>query len=100
MEDHLFNSLNLEKGPKVLDTGCGVGHVALHMAGKGLQILGIDVVERHLQRARQNIKALGFEKTVSARLMDYHHLDPLDDKSFDGVYTIETLVHATVLKPY
>ncbi|KAL8739651.1 MAG: hypothetical protein Q9190_007568 [Brigantiaea leucoxantha] len=95
MEDCLFNSLNLKPGAKVLDAGCGVGHVALHMAGKGLQILGIDVTERHLRWARQNIKARRLEETVSAQLMDYHHLDPLDDASFDGVYTIETLVHAT-----
>ena len=27
--------------------------------------------------------------------MDFHHLDNFDDRSFDGVYTFETLVHAT-----
>lgn len=27
--------------------------------------------------------------------MDYHHLEALADQSFDGVYTMETLVHAT-----
>ena len=27
--------------------------------------------------------------------MDYHHLEALNDSSFDGVYTMETFVHAT-----
>ncbi|KAL9100500.1 MAG: hypothetical protein Q9187_009356, partial [Circinaria calcarea] len=95
MEDHLYESLELRPGALVLDAGCGVGHVAMHMARKGLRVQGIDVVSNHLQWARQEIQARGFEKAVSVRLMDYHHLDGLADTTFDGVYTMETLVHAT-----
>ena len=95
MEDHLFDSLELKPGAKVLDAGCGVGHVAIHMARKGLQVYGIDVVKNHIQWAQREIRAYGFEKDVTVNLMDYHHLDGLDDGAFDGVYTMETLVHAT-----
>lgn len=95
MEDHLFNSLKLEPGARVLDAGCGVGHVAMHLAGKGLQVYGIDVVKNHVRWAQQCIKDRGFEKSVTVRLMDYHHLEELPNESFDGVYTMETLVHAT-----
>ena len=95
MEDHLFSSLELQPGVKALDAGCGVGHVAIHLARKGLQIYGIDVMENHVRWAQQNIKDHGFEKSVTVRLMDYHHLDELSDESFNGVYTMETLVHAT-----
>ena len=95
MEDHLFNSLKLQPGTRVLDAGCGVGHVAMHLAGKGLQVYGIDVVKNHVRWAHQCIKDRGFEKSVTVRLMDYHHLEELPDESFNGVYTMETLVHAT-----
>ncbi len=95
MEDHLFNSLKLQPGARVLDAGCGVGHVAIHLAGKGLQVYGIDVVKNHVRWAQQCIKDRGFEKSVTVRLMDYHHLEELPDESFNGVYTMETLVHAT-----
>ncbi|KAK9374211.1 S-adenosyl-L-methionine-dependent methyltransferase [Lipomyces chichibuensis] len=95
MEDHLFDSLGLESGAKVLDAGCGIGHVAIHMARRGLRVQGIDVVDRHLQRAQRNIKAYGLEDRATVRKMDYHHLDGFDDESFDGVYTMETFVHAT-----
>lgn len=95
MEDHLFNSLKLQPGARVLDAGCGVGHVAMHLARKGLQVYGIDVVKNHVRWAQQCIKDRGFEKSVTVRLMDYHHLEELPNESFDGVYTMETLVHAT-----
>ena len=95
MEDHLYDSLKLQSSARVLDAGCGVGHVAMHLARKGLQVYGIDVVSNHIRWARQEIQAQGLEKAVSARLMDYHNLNALDNESFDGVYTMETLVHAT-----
>ena len=94
MEDHLFDSLGLQPHAKVLDAGCGVGHVAMHLARKGLSVLGIDVISNHLTWARREIRANGLEKDVTVRLMDYQHLDGLADASFDGAYTMETLVHA------
>ncbi|KAJ9637302.1 hypothetical protein H2201_001700 [Coniosporium apollinis] len=95
MEDHLVETLNLPAGAKVLDAGCGVGHVAMHLARKGLRVQGIDVVDRHIQKAQRYIQADGLEGRVKVRKMDYHHLDEHADKSFDGVYTMETFVHAT-----
>ncbi|KAK9384922.1 S-adenosyl-L-methionine-dependent methyltransferase [Lipomyces mesembrius] len=95
MEDHLFDTLGLEIGANVLDAGCGVGHVAIHLAGRGLCLQAIDVVGRHVQKAQRNVKAHGLEGAVTVRKMDYHHLDGFADESFDGVYTMETLVHAT-----
>lgn len=95
MEDHLFDSLRLQPGAEVLDAGCGVGHVAMHLARKGLRVRGIDVVRNHVKWARQSIREHGLEKDVTVRLMDYHHLDDFPDASFSGVYTMETFVHAT-----
>jgi len=95
MEDHLFDTLGLENGAQVLDAGCGIGHVAIHLAQRRLRIEGIDVVDRHIQKARQNIKAAGLESAAAVRKMDYHHLDGFADEIFDGAYTMETFVHAT-----
>jgi len=95
MEDHLIATLALEKGSKVLDAGCGVGHVAIHLAQNGYRVHGIDVVEHHLAKARRNIKAEGLEGKVTVTIGDYHHLEAFADESFDGAYTMETFVHAT-----
>ncbi|KAK7956985.1 uncharacterized protein PG986_006207 [Apiospora aurea] len=97
MEDKMAEALALPAGSKVLDAGCGVGHVALRMAkAHGLHVKAIDVTEHHVAKARRNIKRSGLpDEVVSAQGMDYHHLEAFADGSFDGVYTMETLVHAT-----
>lgn len=122
MEQKLLEALDLQPGSRVIDAGCGVGHVALYMAEKGgLNVTAIDVVEHHLEKARRNV-AKAEKKwrrqrssasgqagdaaanpapapgTVTVQRMDYHHLETLPASSHDGAYSIETLVHATDLE--
>ncbi|RAL17629.1 class I SAM-dependent methyltransferase [Aspergillus homomorphus CBS 101889] len=97
MEDKLAGLLELPRGASVLDAGCGVGHVAIHLATEhGYKVQGIDIIEHHLYKARRNITRAGLsEHQVTVRKMDYHHLQSLRRESFDGIYTMETFVHAT-----
>ncbi|KAJ5323036.1 hypothetical protein N7452_011325 [Penicillium brevicompactum] len=95
MEDHLFENLNLPAGATALDAGCGYGHVAIHMANRGLNIRAIDVVKRHVSRAQREVHAAGLDKSITVQEGDYHHLENFSTESLDGVYTMETLVHAT-----
>ncbi|KAI1841680.1 hypothetical protein JX266_012145 [Neoarthrinium moseri] len=97
MEDKLAEVLALPAGAQVLDAGCGVSHVALHLAKKHeLRITGIDVIDHHIVKSRRNIASSGLpEGRVTVRKMDYHHLESFADQSFDGIYTMETFVHAT-----
>ncbi|PVH96784.1 S-adenosyl-L-methionine-dependent methyltransferase [Periconia macrospinosa] len=100
MEDKLAETLDLPSGAYVLDAGCGVGHVALHLAQKhGYRIQGIDIIDHHIEKARANIARSGLPSgQIKVRKMDYHHLDELEKDSFDGAYTMETFVHATDAK--
>ncbi|KAH8884941.1 S-adenosyl-L-methionine-dependent methyltransferase [Thozetella sp. PMI_491] len=97
MEDKLAEVLSIPPGARVLDAGCGVGHVAIHMARKhGLRVLGIDIIDHHLVKARRNIARSRLPAgQVKVQKMDYHHLETLDAATFDGIYTVETFVHAT-----
>ncbi|KAE8152382.1 S-adenosyl-L-methionine-dependent methyltransferase [Aspergillus avenaceus] len=97
MEDRLATSLDLPPGAYVLDAGCGVGHVALRLATQhGFRIQGIDVIDHHLDKARQNIARSGLpDGQIAVRKTDYHHLETFEPETFDGVYTMETFVHAT-----
>jgi sterol 24-C-methyltransferase len=97
MEEKLAETLHLSSGAYVLDAGCGIGHVALHLAKSyGYRIQGIDVLDHHVVKARRNVARSGLpDGEIKLRKMDYHHLEPLDESSFDGVYTMETFVHAT-----
>ncbi|KAF1981303.1 S-adenosyl-L-methionine-dependent methyltransferase [Aulographum hederae CBS 113979] len=96
MEDHLFELLHLPKDQDltVLDAGCGVGHVAIHMAEKGLNVEAIDVVPHHVEKAQKHVRAANLSHKIQVQHMDYHHLS-FPNECFDGVYTMETLVHAT-----
>lgn len=94
MEDQLFQSLGLSVGKQVLDAGCGIGHVAIHLAQNGLRVQGVDVVDRHIAKAKENITREGLDDMIRIHKMDYHHLG-FADSSFDGLFTMETFVHST-----
>jgi sterol 24-C-methyltransferase len=88
MEDRLGRALDLPAGSLVLDAGCGRGGVALRMATDfGLRVEGIDLLARDVRRAASAHPA------VHLQVMDYARLR-FPDGHFDGVYTMETLVHA------
>lgn len=95
MEGELYRALQCPKGSRVLDAGCGVGHVALFMAAKGdYQVDCIDIVPRHVAKAKRNVELAGKKSSISVRHGDYHHLEQFQDGTFDGVYTMETFVHS------
>lgn len=96
MEAKLVGALQkMKKGSKVLDAGCGEGIVALYVAQQGgFRIEGIDVTPYHITKSRQNIGAAGMSNMVSIQQGDYHNLENFKDADFDGVYTMESLVHS------
>jgi SAM-dependent methyltransferase len=66
----------------VLDAGCGSGDNALHLASLGLSVLGVDVAETALARARLKAEELGLE--VEFAYADALHLEELG-RTFDTV---------------
>jgi sterol 24-C-methyltransferase len=94
MEDVLARKLGLPAGAEVLDAGCGMGDVGRTMAGRyGLRVTGIDVLDFDIEEARRRSEAAGLEERTRFLEGDYHAL-AFPDTSFDGVYTMETFVHA------
>ena len=93
MEDKLAEKLNLGSNSLVLDAGCGEGGVAIYLAQKyRFRIRGVDLLDSAIKKANKKAMDLGLQDRVSFRVMDYTKLS-FPDKSFDGVYTIESLVH-------
>ena len=93
MDEQLARALALPKGAKVLDAGCGEGGVAIYLAQKhGLQVSGIDLLDFNVKRAKANAKeqavsGVDFQEGTYMKL-------PFPDNTFDGLYTMETFVHA------
>lgn len=96
MEDKLAASLNLGRGAYILDARCGIG-VAIHLATKyGYKDQGINIINHHILKSRRNIARQELsDDQFAVRKMDYHHLNIFTNGTFDGVYTMETFVHAT-----
>ena len=93
MEDKLAKKLNLPTNSLVLDAGSGEGNVAINLAKKyGLRIYGVDLLDFAVSKAISNSKELNLQNKVKFKLGDYTKLD-FPDKTFDGIYTMETLVH-------
>jgi sterol 24-C-methyltransferase len=94
MEDRMGIALCLPQASLVLDAGCGEGHTAMRLAERfGLQVEGIDLLDFNIARGRQLVQRRGADSQVRLQVGDYTSL-PFADEMFDGVYTIESLVHA------
>lgn len=48
-----LTALAPETGPRVLDAGCGTGRIAIELARRGCQIVGVDLDEEMLKQARK-----------------------------------------------
>jgi sterol 24-C-methyltransferase len=94
MEDKLGATLDLPPGARVLDAGCGQGDAALRLRARfGLDVDGVDLLEFNLRRARRRAARRGLAGSPRFSRSDYADL-PFPDATFDGAYTLETLVHA------
>lgn len=98
MVEKLYEKLNLKPNSLLLDAGCGEGEVATYLANKyQFQIKGVDLLKFCIEKANKKRVNLGLEKKVEFRVMDYMNLDFPNEK-FDGIYTMETLVHVSDYK--
>jgi len=93
MERRLGKELGLKPGSKILDAGCGEGLVAIHLNQDfGYSVWGIDVLKQSINTAVKNKKKAGITN-AEFEVMDFSKLD-YPDNFFDGLYTMETLVHS------
>jgi ubiquinone/menaquinone biosynthesis C-methylase UbiE len=68
----------------VLDAGCGTGENALCVAAVGLSVLGVDLSESAVSRAREKAGARGIEADfIVADALHLEHLDQTFDTLLD-----------------
>ena len=66
--------LDLREGETVLDVACGNGNFARHMAELGAEVVGFDISEKMIEKAR----AYG---SVGPRRIEYHVIDASDGEA-------------------
>lgn len=91
--------VSMEKGDRVLEVGCGQGHLTRALAARGLDIVGIDANPQAAEVAGN-----GIVRHMVAEALDF------EDESFDFVISVHAIEHiprlddalaemARVLKP-
>ena len=75
--------LDAKPGERILDLGCGTGHLTAKIAGTGAHAVGVDRSPEMIRQARQKYPALRFE------VMDAREIAL--DGNFDAVFSNATL---------
>lgn len=75
----LLDLLAPESGDRVLDVGCGTGHLTAEIAASGAAVIGIDAAPEMIEQARQEYHDLTFEQA------DVRTYDPAGQ--FDAVFS-------------
>jgi SAM-dependent methyltransferase len=73
------------RGP-IGDVGCGPGHVAAYLAGKGATTVGVDLSSRMIENARERYPDLRFEVGSMTGL-------PVADGSWGGAVCAYSIIH-------
>jgi SAM-dependent methyltransferase len=76
----------LAPGSKVIDVGAGAGWFAAALAGAGCSVVGVEVAQEPVRRARERFPALEFVVVPEGRL-------PFAAAAFDGAWLGEVLEH-------
>ncbi|KAL6080653.1 Sterol 24-C-methyltransferase [Balamuthia mandrillaris] len=93
-EHYLAHRLDLQRGMRVLDVGCGVGGPARSIARfSEAHVTGITLNKYQVDRATLISQKQGLSPLVRFVQGDFMKL-PFEDESFDSVYQIEATAHA------
>jgi ubiquinone/menaquinone biosynthesis C-methylase UbiE len=84
--DPLLDAAQVAGGVRVLDVACGPGYVAAAAAGRGASVVGVDIAEAMVSRARRLHPELEFRHGDAQAL-------PFPDASFDSVVANFLLLH-------
>ncbi|HWB09634.1 MAG TPA: methyltransferase domain-containing protein [Pirellulales bacterium] len=75
----LIDLLKPQPGERILDLGCGTGHLTAKIADAGADVLGIDASSAMVEQARRNFPGVSFE------VADARGFRP--DRPFDAVFS-------------
>jgi 2-polyprenyl-3-methyl-5-hydroxy-6-metoxy-1,4-benzoquinol methylase len=89
-----FLLARLSPGERLLDVGCGEGRFAGELARAGVKVIGIDIAEEALRRARR------LEPELDLRHIEEGVSWPVEDASIDVVWAGEVIEHVADTAPW
>ncbi len=81
--DHIIKKLDIKKGQKILEIGCGWGGMAFEIAKqKGCEVTGISLSKNQINYCKKKAKELGLDNQVNFDLLDYREINGQYDRIF------------------
>ena len=88
--DHIVKKLDLKKGQKILEVGCGWGGMVFEIAKKyDCEVTGISLSKNQINYCRNKAKELGLDNQVKFELVDYREING----QFDKIYSVGMFEH-------
>ena len=88
--DHITKKLDIKKGQKILEVGCGWGGMAFEIAKKhDCEIIGISLSKNQIDYCRNKAKDLGLDNQVKFELLDYRKVVG----QFDRIFSVGMFEH-------
>ena len=73
--EYVMKLAELKPGASVLDAGCGLGRISVELAGLGLEVTGVDIIQAELDAAAESALAEGVPlKLINADLRTFKML--------------------------
>lgn len=89
MQEAAIGPLDIPKGSRILDISCGTGYGLSLLTGKGHELIGIDLSEKMIALAQENLTD-SIDVTLMLAEVD---AIPFKDASFDYVISMEAFHH-------
>ena len=86
----VLDKMNLKKGDRLLDVGCGWGSMEVAAAKRGIHVIGVTLAEEQVEWAQEWIRKEGLGDLADVRLMDYRDVP---ESGFDGICSIGMMEH-------
>ena len=88
--DHIIKKLDIQKGQKILEIGCGWGGMAFEIAKqKGCEVTGISLSKNQIAYCKKRTRELGLDNQVNFQLSDYREIHG----AYDRIYSVGMFEH-------
>ena len=81
--DHIIKKLDIKKGEKILEVGCGWGGMAFEIARqKNCEVTGISLSKNQINYCKKKSKEMSLDNQVNFELIDYRKIKGQYDKIY------------------
>jgi len=88
--NHIIKKLDIKKGQRILEIGCGWGGMAFEIAKqKGCEVTGISLSKNQINYCKNKGKELGLDNQVNFELADYREING----QYDRIYSVGMFEH-------